>query len=299
MATLTGQSIDSTYSGLLKLEDNGTLDALGKIITDGEGNQSPITIGTGLISISSATVNYGNSTINFPTGNTVDFTGATVTGLPSAAGLVSGTGSDSMKNADALNPTYTASASGIRSIAIGGGSLAPSTGSAMFGNFAIGYGSGNNGMTAINGSSIFGANGFGALYNASFARAVQIGWYGFADTEGVSIGAYSKGEVNSVGIGHQAKNTASGDGQVAIGYFARTQNAGGVAIGHGAQSQAASAVAIGKDTIAANANYVAVPYLEITNYSSLNYADDAAAATGGVPLGGVYHTSGALKIRTV
>jgi len=29
------------------------------------------------------------------------------------------------------------------------------------------------------------------------------------------------------------------------------------------------------------------------------YADDAAAATGGIPLGGVYHTSGALKIRIV
>jgi hypothetical protein len=29
-----------------------------------------------------------------------------------------------------------------------------------------------------------------------------------------------------------------------------------------------------------------------------NYADDAAAALGGVPIGGFYHTSGALKIRT-
>lgn len=30
---------------------------------------------------------------------------------------------------------------------------------------------------------------------------------------------------------------------------------------------------------------------------SLNYANDSAAATGGVPVGGVYHTSGTLKIR--
>ena len=29
----------------------------------------------------------------------------------------------------------------------------------------------------------------------------------------------------------------------------------------------------------------------------MNYADDTAAAAGGIPLGGVYHTSGALKIR--
>ena len=33
------------------------------------------------------------------------------------------------------------------------------------------------------------------------------------------------------------------------------------------------------------------------NYANINFADDTAAATGGVPLGGVYHTSGSLKIR--
>ena len=44
-------------------------------------------------------------------------------------------------------------------------------------------------------------------------------------------------------------------------------------------------------------NEVQVPNLTIANYASLNFANDAAAATGGVPLGGVYHTSGALKVR--
>jgi hypothetical protein len=33
--------------------------------------------------------------------------------------------------------------------------------------------------------------------------------------------------------------------------------------------------------------------------SSYNFADDAAAASGGVPLGGLYHTSGTIKIRLV
>lgn len=28
-----------------------------------------------------------------------------------------------------------------------------------------------------------------------------------------------------------------------------------------------------------------------------NYANDAAAATGGIPVGGLYHTAGAIKIR--
>ena len=35
----------------------------------------------------------------------------------------------------------------------------------------------------------------------------------------------------------------------------------------------------------------------LRNYASLNFASDAAAATGGVPLGGMYHNSGDMKIR--
>ena len=37
--------------------------------------------------------------------------------------------------------------------------------------------------------------------------------------------------------------------------------------------------------------------LVLEDYSSLNYPDDPSAATGGIPLGGVYHNSGALRIR--
>jgi hypothetical protein len=37
--------------------------------------------------------------------------------------------------------------------------------------------------------------------------------------------------------------------------------------------------------------------LIISGYSVLNFSDDPSAATGGVPLGGVYHNAGALRIR--
>lgn len=30
-----------------------------------------------------------------------------------------------------------------------------------------------------------------------------------------------------------------------------------------------------------------------------NFANDAAAATGGIPVGGLYHTTGAVKVRLV
>ena len=42
-----------------------------------------------------------------------------------------------------------------------------------------------------------------------------------------------------------------------------------------------------------------VENLIVFNYSNLNYADDTAAAAGGVVLGQVYHNNGALRIRIV
>ena len=42
---------------------------------------------------------------------------------------------------------------------------------------------------------------------------------------------------------------------------------------------------------------VLVPNLTISNYASLNYADDVSAAAGGIVLGQVYHNNGDLRIR--
>lgn len=35
----------------------------------------------------------------------------------------------------------------------------------------------------------------------------------------------------------------------------------------------------------------------LLGYSTLDYPDDTSAASGGIPLGGIYHTSGLIKIR--
>jgi hypothetical protein len=37
--------------------------------------------------------------------------------------------------------------------------------------------------------------------------------------------------------------------------------------------------------------------LVLANYSAFNFPDDPTAATAGIPLGGIYHTAGAVKIR--
>ena len=35
----------------------------------------------------------------------------------------------------------------------------------------------------------------------------------------------------------------------------------------------------------------------MTDYANLNFSGDTAAAAGGVPLGGLYHDAGAMRIR--
>lgn len=44
-------------------------------------------------------------------------------------------------------------------------------------------------------------------------------------------------------------------------------------------------------------NVVVVPGMVWTNYSTFDYADDTAAATGGVSIGQVYHNNGDLRVR--
>ena len=51
MATLTGNSIQSSYQGLLKTESNGAIGAGNILLTDGEGNSSKLTINTGVGSL--------------------------------------------------------------------------------------------------------------------------------------------------------------------------------------------------------------------------------------------------------
>ena len=74
MATLTGNAIKDSYLGLLKTTDNDVVGASEKEITDGAGNTIPMTMGT--------------SGVSFTGG--ADFTGATVTGLPSGGSETSG-----------------------------------------------------------------------------------------------------------------------------------------------------------------------------------------------------------------
>lgn len=52
---------------------------------------------------------------------------------------------------------------------------------------------------------------------------------------------------------------------------------------------------VGRSASRSNATFV--ENLVVFNYASLNFADDAAAAIGGVVLGQIYHNAGAMRIR--
>ena len=134
--------------------------------------------------------------------------------------------------------------------------------------------------------------------SASGYRSIAIGSGNQANSSiGVAIGNYTRTGSAAVAIGDNA-NTSYGakDNAVSIGRTANAETSA-VAIGNQATASATGAVALGNGVTAATADTATVNLFQIAGYATMNYVDDAAAATGGIPLGGVYHTDGALKIR--
>ena len=112
MATLTGNSISSTYTSLLKVGDNGTLAASLQSITDGAGNTSGLSMNTGgdLTAIGTVTANAfsgpltGNVTGNL-TGNVTGNVTGNLTG--DVTGNVTGDVTGNASTATALETART------------------------------------------------------------------------------------------------------------------------------------------------------------------------------------------------
>ena len=297
------------------------------------GGTAAITAGTGgQFDIFDGTFNFGAGFPGAPVTN-VDFTNATVTGLPGgAAGLESGSATDSMQSSAALT-TVAAQARGLKDIVLGDG--ANSKVDTSFGeNIVIGHDAAQtsgeysiaigrnvtaNGSTAIVIGSVAtdgGSNSCILIGNqattSSADEQIVIGLQasGNSNAGGIAIGRQASnsglnGTVmgrsasaanNAIGLGYQT--VASGNESVALGYSADATAAGAVALGDRALANIGNAVAIGSQVTSLWGNGTTVNQLAVANYANLNFADDSAASTGGVPLGGIYHTAGALKIRT-
>jgi hypothetical protein len=138
-------------------------------------------------------------------------------------------------------------------------------------------------------------------YNAkaTFEGAVAMG----ANTQAVNDSTVAIGAnaytptANSTAIG--TSSLAEAVNTVAIGTSAQAGTNNATALGQGSSAIANNATALGQGVIADVANYTTTRRLQLLDYSVLDYADDTAAAAGGVPLGGIYHNAGALRIRIV
>jgi hypothetical protein len=226
-----------------------------------------------------------------------------VNGITRTQGLLSlGTGTNS--TAIGLNAISSASSSiaigtnsesgGDNCVAIGNGSR-----TIWFNSIAIGLNSAAN-ITAV---------GIGGGVTA-LNRSVAVGDTSYANKDSVAIGniaTTNTGEF-AVAIGQDAQvfadyGVALGQDTrvnqiegIAIGADAASSN-GGIAIGRFSVASLSNAVAIGRSVTALYADGTTVNNFAIANYALLDFPDDIAAGGAGVPLGGVYHTGGTLKIR--
>jgi trimeric autotransporter adhesin len=193
MATLTGNAINTSYQGLIKFDDNGAVDPTTlKQLTDGTGGSLPIQV----------------SQIQTKFQSSVDFTGATVTGLPSAAaGLEVGTGTNSLVNAVGGAST----ASGLNSLALGNACNTDQEAGIAIGDraSATGYGSFAAGLFAQ-------AAGFGGFALGQYAESSQA--YGSA------FGPSSRSTAES-GIAFGQGTTSSHAGAIAMGRSVSTVQA--------------------------------------------------------------------------
>ena len=249
MSTLTGQSIDSSYQGLIKTTDNGAITGTAKAVTDGLGNATNIEI--------------SNTATNFVSG-TVDFTGSTVSGLPGgSAGLESGTGTDSMQSASSLT-TNAAIASGNKTIALGDGAEATSEG-----NIAIGENADAGGDTAFARVNV--AVGRGAVANnekdvaigdnaqATGSRSIALGDNTSASAgRAIAIGnsAVCSG-FSSMVVGNSS--TASAEGSIVLGGFSSNATAlNAIAVGKEANATGIESLAIGFQSAASGEDSIAI-----------------------------------------
>ena len=119
MATLTGNSISSTYTSLLKVGDNGTLASALQSITDGAGNTTGLTMNTGgdLTATGTITANAFSGAL---TGNVTGNLTGNVTG--NLTGNVTGnvTGSSGSTTGNAATATALATARTIAGVSFDG-----------------------------------------------------------------------------------------------------------------------------------------------------------------------------------
>jgi hypothetical protein len=307
----------------------GAVDFSGSTVTGLPGGAAGLENGTGTDSLQSAasltttpadatttgSIALGNDAIITPNASRPSWTalghiaiGNNATVLESSFGDFYTTSCIAIGQNTSVNPSYDGG-----SIAIGHGANTTK----MHG-VSIGANATTNQFSIAMGQS---AQGSGsetvAIGRNSFARAtyaVTVGSSAVTDdtlrVNTVVVGANAKSAQYSTALGYGAyavgaeavcisDGNAAGNGAIALGFNAVANQNYCMSLGYNSEATTQYGVAIGYQVTNTWSAATTVNQLQIENYASLNYADDTAAAAGGVALGGVYHNSGALRIRIV
>ncbi len=190
-------------------------------------------------------------------------------------------------------PSGTVDFTGATVIGVGGGGAA-----------GLEAGSGSDSMQSAASLTGTAANASGnqsiAIGDGAVANSIQSTSVGKGcESTGLESQAYGNDSdaVNSNDTSIGRSCTAQGGSSTAIGANSQSNGGASVAIGNSAVSNAYGAIALGDSVTANYSDTLSIKLLEIQNYLNFNFADDAAAAAGSIPLGGVYHNNGALRIR--
>jgi hypothetical protein len=266
-----------------------------------KGETSAFIIGNG-------TDNTNRSNLVYAWGNKVEISGSTnITGslFLNGVAITSGGGS-----ADTLQSVTTAGSTTTSSVQIAAKFVQG------FGNIAFApysHAQGENSYT------------YGTSSHAEGQQSTAIGPYSHAEgfsTEAIGTASHAEG-INTIALGDYSH--AEGQLSTAIGYGSHAQGSGGVTLGnfsfasglgtyasgtwqnvfgqYNLSSSANSAFIIGNGSSTAarsNLMYAAGTQVQITGSLVVNlgnYASDVAAAAGGVPVNGLYHNAGAVRIR--
>jgi len=148
-STLTGSTVASTYTGLLKTSDTGAINSTLKTISDGSGNDSALQLSTTSVNIAAAS---GNFTIA-----TDKLTVAGASGNTAVAGTLSATGNFAI-NTNKFNVTATT------------GNFSAAGNASITGSASVNGDISTNGRVVLNGN--YGVNQNSASGSNSFAGPV-------------------------------------------------------------------------------------------------------------------------------
>lgn len=184
-------------------------------------------------------------------------------------------GTNSYATGDGIAIGENSDAIGVKTVAIGSGAQAT--------------GSGSDGKIAIGNANVSKNKGIGIGVNG-----VSVASEGIAIGDNVDIAASSD---RTIAIGNAINIAGGAADSIVMGTSADSTSPKGIALGYDAHVTATEGIALGYQVTAATDYTVTLKRLQMLDYASLNYADDTAAAAGGIPLGGVYHNAGVLRIR--